>query len=72
MQMKALAIAIVLALAGCATTKEVPGPVVDTFCITAKKRTWDYLRDSPETIQDVDAWNRAVDRRCAKKVATNT
>jgi hypothetical protein len=37
--------------------------VVDTFCLTAKKRSWD-LADTPETIRDARAWNLLVDRRC--------
>jgi hypothetical protein len=52
-----------LALAGCATTS-VPEPVpVDTYCLTAKKRTWD-INDTPETIRDVRAHNKTVDLRC--------
>lgn len=50
-----------LAIAGCATT---PAPVaVDTFCLTAKKRTWS-ISDTAETIRDAEAWNKAVDLRC--------
>ena len=50
-----------LLLAGCATTSQ---PVaVDTFCITAKKRTWS-VNDTAETIRDAEAWNKTIDLRC--------
>jgi hypothetical protein len=59
-----------LLLAGCATpqvaevTPAPPAPVVtDNFCETARKRTWS-LKDTPESIAEAQAWNRAVDRRC--------
>lgn len=52
---------IASALAGCG--KE-PEPVaIDTFCISAKKRTWS-VDDTAETIRDVTAWNKLVDLRC--------
>ena len=57
----ALTIAAV-SLAGCA--KEVPAEVVDTFCITAKKRTWDPDTDSVQTMREAVVYNRMVDRRC--------
>jgi ribosomal protein L11 len=57
-------------LAGCSTpappvlTAAPPAPVVtDNFCETARKRTWS-LKDTPETIREAVAHNRAVDRRC--------
>jgi hypothetical protein len=60
----------IIALAACAThTEEAPPKapvapvVVDSFCATAKKRAWS-VKDSPETIKEALAWNRAVDRRC--------
>lgn len=63
-----------LALAGCSTPSvdltavadppAPPAPVmVDTFCQTARKRTWS-LKDTPETIREARAWNTLVDRRC--------
>lgn len=52
---------LAIVLVGCA--KE-PEPVaIDTFCISAKKRTWS-VNDTPETIRDVTAWNKLVDLRC--------
>jgi hypothetical protein len=60
------------ALAGCATQpaeepRVEPAPVVmDNFCTTARKRTWS-VKDTPATITEADAWNRAVDRRCGAR-----
>lgn len=49
-------------LAGCAT--EPPRQsVVDTFCLTAKKRIWS-INDTAESIRAAEVWNRTVDRRC--------
>jgi hypothetical protein len=58
-------------LAGCSTpappvltaAPSAPPVVVDSFCETARKRTWS-LKDTPESIAEAQAWNRAVDRRC--------
>jgi hypothetical protein len=58
-------------LAGCTTQPIISQPiaepapplVVDSFCETARKRTWS-LKDTPESIAEAQAWNRAVDRRC--------
>jgi hypothetical protein len=36
---------------------------VDSFCETAKKRTWS-VKDSVDTIREAQAWNRAIDKRC--------
>jgi hypothetical protein len=59
-----------LAMAGCATQQaavpvvEPPAPVVvDSFCETARKRTWS-VKDSVDTIREAQAWNRAIDKRC--------
>jgi hypothetical protein len=57
-----------LALAACAATEAPPKApvapiVVDSFCQTAKKRPWS-VRDTPETIKEALAWNRAIDKRC--------
>ncbi len=58
-----------LVIAGCtAQTAEAPRveptPVItDTFCETAKKRSWS-VKDTPATIAEARAWNRAVDKRC--------
>lgn len=37
--------------------------VVDTFCLSARKRAWS-INDTPESIRDAEAWNKAIDRRC--------
>jgi len=44
--------------------------VVDTLCITVKKKGWS-ANDTPKTIRDAKAWNRQIDRHCgvADKVA---
>lgn len=61
--------AVILLLAGCAAQtaeapKAEPQPVVvDSFCSTARKRTW-AEKDTPASIAEADAWNRAIDRRC--------
>lgn len=59
---RATALCMCLALAGCATTQSAP-VAVDTFCITAKKRTWS-IHDTAETIRDAEAWNKTIDLRC--------
>ncbi len=56
-----------LLLAGCATTQSTPATAVDTFCLTAKKRTWDPDVDSVTTMREAVVWNRTVDRRCGVK-----
>jgi hypothetical protein len=38
----------------------------DSFCISAKKRSWD-LTDSGETILQAEAWNDTIDRRCGAR-----
>jgi hypothetical protein len=50
-----------LAVVGC--TKEPAPMAIDTFCVTAKKRTWS-VNDTAETIRDAEAWNKTVDLRC--------
>jgi hypothetical protein len=60
---------LILLLAGCATPQPAPPAVeptavaVDTFCDTAKKRSWS-VKDTAQTIAEARAWNRAVDKRC--------
>jgi hypothetical protein len=49
-------------LTGCATSQVEP-VAVDTWCLSARKRTWS-INDTPETIRDAEAHNRAVDLRC--------
>ena len=63
-------LACALVVAGCATQQaaapavEPPAPVVvDSFCETARKRTWS-VKDSIDTIREAQAWNRAIDKRC--------
>ena len=52
---------MVAAIAACA--KDPPPMAVDTFCLTAKKRTWS-VSDTAETIRDAEIWNATIDRRC--------
>ncbi len=60
---------LALLLAGCAK-EPASQAIVDTFCLTAKKRLWS-INDSAETIRDAEAWNAAVDRKCSgKRVAS--
>ena len=54
---------IFLALSGCATTAT-PPVLTDTFCLTAKKRTWDPDTDSVQTMREAVVWNKLVDKRC--------
>lgn len=58
-------IILALLLAGCETTPA-PEPMapVDTFCLTAKKRTWDPDTDSVPTMREAVVWNRLVDLKC--------
>jgi hypothetical protein len=58
---RAVILCACLATAGCATTQQTT--VVDTFCITAKKRYWS-INDTAETIRDAEAWNKTIDLRC--------
>ena len=64
-----LAVALVVPLimgnqGGCASTSSPPVQVVaDTFCQTAKKRTW-HPDDTPESIEEAIKWNRGLDRAC--------
>lgn len=61
-----------LVLSACATQTEETPPkasaapvVVDSFCETAKKRQWS-VQDTPDTIREALAWNRAIDKRCSE------
>jgi hypothetical protein len=56
-------------LAGCATMP--PLQVADTFCLTAKKRSWS-INDTPAMIREAKTWNQLVDRRCATPPRTAT
>ena len=51
-------------LAGCATSAATAPVAIDTFCFSAKKRTWDPDTDSVETMREAVVWNKTVDRRC--------
>jgi hypothetical protein len=53
---------IALAIAGCATTSEVV-PVVDTYCLNARKVRWSTA-DTAETIRQAEIINRTIDARC--------
>lgn len=54
-----------LLLPGCATWGGVQqATVVDTYCLSAKKRKWSIDRDAPDRIREARVWNEVVDRRC--------
>ena len=58
---------IAASLAGCAAST--PQTVtVDTFCLAAKKLKWG-IADTPETIRQIDAHNRAIDIRCSSRAS---
>jgi hypothetical protein len=66
------AVALLLLLAGCSTAQppepeplKVAPVVTDTFCETVRKRTWS-VKDTPDSIREAVAWNRAVDKRCGQ------
>jgi hypothetical protein len=59
----AIGCTLMLALSGCATTKEMVA--VDTFCLQ-KKRTWS-MDDTPETVREAQVFNGTIDRRCGVK-----
>jgi hypothetical protein len=67
-----IVLAVALLLPGCFTSNPGPqkgvsaGSAVDSFCISAKKRTWD-LTDSAEAIMEAEIWNGAIDRRCGAR-----
>ena len=49
---------------GCQTASQPPVEVVaDTFCQTAKKRTWS-VNDTPETIKEAITHNAGIDKAC--------
>lgn len=59
-----IALGALLLLPGCALFDQKQLPMaVDTFCLTAKKRSWS-IHDTPESIRDARVWNQVVDRRC--------
>lgn len=63
-----LAAAAVIAgsLGGCANKDvQTVTVVADTFCMSAKKRTWS-VNDTPETIQEAIKQNAGIDRACGK------
>ena len=59
-------IVLVLMLGALAAGCNPPPPgktVIDTFCLTAKKRLWS-IHDTPESIKSARAWNKGIDRKC--------
>ena len=66
-----IVLTLVLLLTGCSLLDGIPEKtVVDTLCITVKKKGWS-ANDTPKAIRDAKAWNRQIDRHCgvADKVA---
>lgn len=56
-----------LALPGCALFQPQEPPqsaIVDTFCLTAKKRKFSIDRDPPDRIREARIHNEVIDRRC--------
>lgn len=51
---------------GCFFGTEPETRVVDTFCLTAKKRLWS-IDDTAETIQAAEIQNKTIDRKCGVK-----
>jgi hypothetical protein len=69
---RATVFALVLLLSACSLLDGVPDKaVLDTLCITAKRKLWS-ANDTPETIRDAKDWNHRIDRHCgvAAKVAS--
>lgn len=64
----AIVVVLSLSLSGCALFQEAKPEqtVTDSFCLSARKRTWS-VSDSPQSIQEAEAWNSAIDRRCGVK-----
>jgi hypothetical protein len=57
---------------GCAMSAKQQAPaVVDTFCLTARPRTWSVY-DTADTIRDVEIWNATIERRCRKAAKPRT
>lgn len=52
---------------GCGTTAQPEIKVVaDTFCMSAKKRTWS-VDDTPESINEAIRINAGIDKACGRK-----
>lgn len=68
--MKIPIICAVIVLGGCVDPAKAPVVVVaDTFCQSAKKRTWD-VGDTLETIQETMRINAGIDKACGVPKAT--
>jgi hypothetical protein len=68
---RSIVLTLVLLLTGCSLLDGIPEKtVVDTLCITVKKKGWS-VNNTPKIIRDAKAWNRQIDRHCgvADKVA---
>ena len=61
-----LALVVAVAVGGCSLVPKPELEVVDTFCLTAKKRQWS-VSDSLLTIHEAEVWNATIDRRCGVK-----
>ena len=67
--MKYAIIAVCLVMSACAQPAPEIKVVADTFCQSAKKRTWD-VGDTLETIQETIRINAGIDRACGVPKAT--
>lgn len=61
-----IALLALLVTPGCALFNPEPPQtkVVDTFCLTAKKRKFSIDRDPPDRIREARIHNEVIDRRC--------
>jgi hypothetical protein len=64
-----LVLAVAAAVGGCSLVPKPGLDVVDTFCLTSKKRQWS-INDSVESIHQAEVWNATIDRRCGVKKPT--
>ena len=58
-----IVLGVLLLAPGCATMSQ-QATVVDTYCLTAKKRMWSVDRDAPDRIREARIHNEVIDRRC--------
>ena len=60
---------VAVMLPACSMFQGVPEKtVVDTFCLTAKKRAWSIDRDPPDRIREARIHNKVIDDRCPNGV----
>lgn len=57
-------VSLALLLPGCAKEPPAQTAIVDTFCLTSKKRKFSIDRDTPERVREARIHNEVIDRRC--------